>query len=78
MTDDIKSKKNHLYIIFTLGLVLAVMKFFVKELIPIALNETIEYMVLLCVICTASHCLLIFFVLTLLFNSIMLFMLLGV
>ena len=54
------------------------MKFFVKESIPIAVNEIIEYMVLLCVICTSSHCLLIFFVLSLLFNSIMLSMLLGI
>lgn len=57
---------------------LAISKFIVKESIPIALNETIEYMVLLCVICTSSHCLLIFFVLALIFNSIMLFMLLGI
>ena len=54
------------------------MKFIVKESIPIAVNEMIEYMVLLCVICTSSHCLLIFFILSLLFNTVMLCMLLGV
>lgn len=67
--NDLKSYNVSLYLIFFFGIILAFIKLFFKEGLHMGLNEIMEQFVLLMAVMCTNYCLLVFFIILILFNT---------
>lgn len=75
-TPDLKTSQIHLYTLFTIGLFLALSKLLGAP--SIALNEILQSSLLLCGALCLNYCLVVFFVILSLFNTLMISQIIGI
>ena len=75
-TDDLKKSQMYLYIIFGIGLFLAFSKFVGAP--SIALNELLQNGLLLCGSMCLNYCMVVFYVILALFNTLMICQIIGI
>ena len=76
--DQMKSMSKVLYVILSIGLILAVCKFFGGSMgSSMALNEIMGLMLLLCGVCCNNYCMFVFYIVLVLFSMLQIVMLIG-
>lgn len=76
--ENVQKYQFGLYFIFFIGTGLAISKFFFKDTIPIGINEMFEHLLLLFGIMCSNYCILVFYIILLIFNSVFILRLIGV
>ena len=74
-SDEIESTQRTLYVLFFVGMLLAVLK--LGASIMLGISEIIVVLMFLCGICCANYCLIVFYIVMLLLNMISFCMLFG-
>ena len=76
--ENVRKFHYGLFVIFFIGTGLAISKFFFKATIPIGINEMFEHLLLLFGILCTNYCILVFYIILLIFNSVFILRLVGI
>ena len=75
LTTTTKSGQTTLYILFAIGMFLSICKFSILQL---ALNEILTNILLLCSAICLNYCILVFYIILLIFNTLTIFQIIGI